>query len=72
MEKTFTECQNLTQVGTAHPNFVEKTFAGGSKTVKFVKVFRSFSEVLYVLTILLRLVGHNAMEWYVYIVCRST
>ena len=27
------------QVGMACPNFVEKTFAGGSKTAKFVKVF---------------------------------
>ena len=26
-------------MGTACPNFVEKIFAGGSKTVKFVNVF---------------------------------
>ena len=38
MDKTFAECQNLSQVGMAHPNFMEKTFADGSKTVKFVKV----------------------------------
>ena len=29
---------NLTKVGTARPNFVEKTFAGGSKTVKIMNL----------------------------------
>ena len=32
----------------AHPNFVEKTFAGGSKTAKFVNVFSLESFVLYI------------------------
>ena len=62
------ECQILTQVGTARPNFVEKTFAGGSKTTKFMIVLSlKFSAIRYcmLLTILLRLAGHNAMEWYV-------
>ena len=31
----------------ACPNFVEKTFAGGSKTVKFMKVFSLESFLLY-------------------------
>ena len=31
----------------AHPSFVEKTFVGGSKTVKFVNVFSLESFVLY-------------------------
>ena len=31
----------------ARPNFMEKTFVGGSKTVKFVKVFSLESFLLY-------------------------
>ena len=31
----------------AHPNFMEKTFAGGSKTVKFINFFILKSFVLY-------------------------
>ena len=31
----------------AHPNFVEKSFVGGSKTAKFVKVFSLESFPLY-------------------------
>ena len=31
----------------AHPNFMEKTFAGGSKTVKFVNIFSLVSFALY-------------------------
>ena len=31
----------------AHPNFVEKTFIGGSKTAKFVNVFSLESFPLY-------------------------
>ena len=34
-------------MGVAHPKFVEKTFAGGSQTVKFVKVFFFGSFPLY-------------------------
>ena len=34
----------------AHPNFVEKTFVGGSKTVKFVNVFSLESFALYDIT----------------------
>ena len=34
----------------ARPNFVEKTFAGGSKTVKFVKDFSlKFSAIRYMI-----------------------
>ena len=43
------ECQNLSYmlVGTACPNFVEKTFTGGSKTAKFMNVFSLKSFALY-------------------------
>ena len=34
----------------AHPNFVEKTFTGGSKTAKFVNVFYLESFALYDIT----------------------
>ena len=36
----------------ASPNLVEKTFAGGSKTAKFVKVFSLESILLYGMTFL--------------------
>ena len=47
VEKTFVKCKNLTYVGMACPNFEEKTFAGGSKTVKSVNVFFLKSFLLY-------------------------
>ena len=34
-------------VGTAHPNFAEKTITGGSKTAKFMNVFSLESFPLY-------------------------
>ena len=54
-EKTFTDRQEVTiswrkayhRLVWAHPNFVEKTFVGGSKTVKFVNVFSLECFVLY-------------------------
>ena len=34
-------------MGMARPNFIEKTFVGGSKTMKFMKVFFLESFLLY-------------------------
>ena len=38
-DKTSRNAKSLPWVGMAHPNFTEKTFVGGPKTAKFVKVF---------------------------------
>ena len=35
-------------MGAAHPNFMEKTFTGGSKTAKYVNVFSLENFPLYV------------------------